>query len=124
MKYPIEHSNNNDSGMKFYRYEIKQYSNYGYDIDGDYVPSSLPPTTKLELEEYNLIKETEKGYWIGYTWFKKWVSKTSKKRFAYPTKEEALTNFIKRTERRINYLENDLDACKIGLELAKAKTPA
>jgi hypothetical protein len=109
--------------MKFYRYEAVQYATMG--DDGEYTSSSLP-NPKLEVREYDLLKETPKGYWIGYgslgynryNW-KKWVSKTSKKRFAYPTKEEALTNFIKRTEKRIGILDNQLMACKISLNLAK-----
>ena len=47
------------------------------------------------------------------------MSKTCKKRFAYPSKEEALINFIKRTERRIGILDSQLMACKISLNLAK-----
>lgn len=115
--------------MEFYRYEIRQYSNYGYDIDGNYVPSKFPPLTKLELYVFNLFKETPKGYWIGSGNYNPeyddlrfcgtWVSRTAKKRYAYPTKEEALNNFIKRTESRINYLKADLDACEDGLILAK-----
>lgn len=114
--------------MEFYRYEIRQYSNYGYDIDGNYVPSILPPKTELELSVYKLYKETPKGYWIGIGNYHpksplrhscRWVSKTSKKRYAYPTKAEALNNFIKRTERRLDYIKRDLDACEDGLILAK-----
>ena len=55
-----------------------------------------------------------------YNW-KKWVSKTSRKRFAYPTKEEALENYIKRTEKRLKILEWQVEECKIGIMLAKAK---
>ena len=95
--------------MNFYRYEAVEYAEH--DIDGELVSPTFS-NPKLELREYNLFKETLKGYWIGYynpfgvrlgEW-QKWVSKTSKKRFAYPTKEEALINFIKRTERRIGIL--------------------
>ena len=111
--------------MKFYRYEAVQYAVIG--DDGEYTDSHLP-NPKLELRTYDLFKETPKGYWIGYgslgysrySW-KKWVSKTTKKRFAYPTKEEALINFIKRTERRIGILDSQLTACKISLNLAKMK---
>lgn len=115
--------------MKFYRYETVQYAEH--DFDGDYMRPSFPNPT-LECREYVLIKETPKGYWIGfysykpsydnwkYIW-KKWVSKTSKKRFAYPSREEALNNYIKRTERRIKILEWDLEICKRGLEKAKIK---
>lgn len=111
--------------MKFYRYEAVQYAVIG--DDGEYTSSSIP-NPKLELREYDLLKETPKGYWIGYgslsyskyNW-KKWVSKTSKKKFAYLTAEEALINFIKRTERRIGILDNQLLACKISLSIAKQK---
>jgi hypothetical protein len=111
--------------MKFYRYEAVQYAVIG--DDGEYTSSSIP-NPKLELRTYNLFKETPKGYWIGYGntnyghfYWKKWVSKTTKKRFAYPTEEEALINFIKRTERRIGILDNQLMACKISLNIAKQK---
>ena len=111
--------------MKFYRYEAVQYAVIG--DDGEYTDSHLP-NPKLELRTYDLLRETSKGYWIGYgslgysrySW-KKWVSKTCKKRFAYPSKEEALINFIKRTERRIGILDSQLMACKISLILAKEK---
>ena len=49
--------------MKFYRYEIVEYAEH--DIDGELV-SPLIPNPKLELREYDLFKETPKGYWIGY----------------------------------------------------------
>ena len=92
--------------MKFYRYQGVQYATLSY--DGDFVSSSIP-NPKLELYEYDLFKETLKGYWIGYGSIVPgnlrseaiWVSKTAKKRFAYPSKQEALIGFIKRTERRV-----------------------
>jgi hypothetical protein len=110
--------------MNFYRYEIVEYAVMG--DDGEYVDSHLP-NPKVEIREYDLLKETLKGYWVGYLnpfgvslgdW-QKWVSKTSKKRFAYPTKEEAMVNFIKRTEKRVNILDRQLQVCKISLNLAK-----
>ena len=111
--------------MKFYRYEAVQYAVIG--DDGEYTDSHLP-NPKLELRTYDLLRETSKGYWIGYgslgqhkyNW-QKWVSKTSKKRFAYPTEKEALTNFIKRTEKRLKILDSQLMACKISLNLAKER---
>lgn len=114
--------------MKFYRYEAVEYAST--DIDGEYI-SPTYPNPKLELRDYEVIKETSKGYWIShfpykdlsnwkYLW-KKWVSKTSKKKYAYPTKEEALINYIKRTERRIKILDWQLRACNVGLNKAKVK---
>jgi hypothetical protein len=103
--------------MKFYRYEAKQYTS----LLKAYV------NVKLLLIELNLHKETLKGYWIGYGYVEegklrstsKWVSKTARKRYAYPTKEEALTNYIKRTQRRVSILKNQLEVTERGLEVAK-----
>jgi hypothetical protein len=76
--------------MQFYR-----YANYGDEII---------------LETYNLHRETPKGYWITQQyWIKnKWINKTSTKRFAYPTKEEALESFKKRKYRQRIILNSQL----------------
>ena len=97
--------------MKFYRYE-NLYSNIGVRVD---------------LLEFYLIKETAKGYWIKHQWdvkeeYKRWVSKNGKKRFAYPTKEEALYNFKKRKERQIKILQSLLNNTKMALEQVGGKS--
>lgn len=107
--------------MNFYRYEAVQYASMG--LDDEYVRSGFP-NPRLELRTYNLFKETSKGYWIGYGTFhelcwKKWIPKVSRKRYAYPTKKEALTNYIMRTKKRIKILQYQIDSCKIGLDFAK-----
>lgn len=68
----------------------------------------------IVLNEYQLIKETPKGYWINvyYNEFNKWVSKTSIKRYAYPTKKEALNSFIQRKIRQQGILKNQLKMCE------------
>jgi len=113
--------------QSFYRYEAVQYAS-SFDHDGIYYESPIS-NIKVELRQLNLFKETQKGYWIGYgspvgsNWRGKshWVSKTSKKRFAYPTKEEALENFIKRTECRMRILSQQINVCKTSIDLAKQK---
>ena len=116
---------NVDIRMKFYRYEAVEYAEHDYDGE---LCSPIFPNPKVELKDFHLIKETTKGYWIGYlntygirlgSW-QKWVSKTSKKRFAYPTKKEALVNYIKRTEKRLKILERQIDFCKISLDRANS----
>lgn len=95
--------------MKFYRYEK--------DIFQERVIGDNP---RLRCNEYDLHKETEKGYWIGYGVLgegkirsqSKWISKESNKRFAYPTKEEALENYYKRTSWRIKFLKQQLRDCE------------
>jgi hypothetical protein len=107
---------------KFYRYEAVEYA--VIDVHGEFASPSIP-NPKLELRVFNLYKETPKGYWIGYGRLeelhsdKRWVSKTATKRFAYPTQEEALTNFIKRTEKRVKILTRQKLACDLVLFDAK-----
>jgi len=107
--------------MKFYRYEIKRYASYN---DYDDFPIHIQSyRASLSLDTYELKRETSKGYWIGLiglseSLYRKWIPKNSKKRYAYPTKKEALNNFIKRTESRIKHCENTLSDCKYRLGLA------
>ncbi len=54
------------------------------------------------LLTYKILQETEQGWWVpfpGNKKSKKWISKTSRKRFAYPTKEEAMVNYIARKKK-------------------------
>lgn len=110
--------------MKFYRYEARIYAEH--DHDGELISPRIR-IPKIELTTFNLHKETPKGYWIGWGHpdnglrsHSRWVSKTAKKRYAYPTKEEAMTNYIKRTEYRIRILKSLLEECEHGLMKAKA----
>jgi len=104
--------------MIFYRYEAENVA-YAKDLDGDYVKPAFP-SIKLKLKEYDLVKETPKGYWVGLYGKKyKFVLKDSKKKFAYLTKEEAMTNYIKRTESRIKILKEQLQMAEMGLSEAK-----
>ena len=85
------------------------------------------------LEKFKLFKETPAGYWIipeywsveeemvepRNTRYNKWVSKTSRKRFAYPTKEEALFSFKARKRRQIPILKAQLECTKEALKVAE-----
>jgi len=82
---------------RFYRFENVRYTT----------------GVRVHLQEYTLIKETPCGYWIKPVWdyddyHKKWVSKTARKRFAYPTQEEAITSFMARKRRQIQIIESQL----------------
>lgn len=95
--------------MKFYRYEIGHVQS---------LHGGLFPNAEVQLKEFLLVKETPKGYWIADSWMKilhlksKWVSKTAKKRYAYPTKKEALRAAKTRTVRRIKILSTQLEIAK------------
>ena len=99
--------------MKFYR-----YYNTRYDSD-------------IHEEVYELVKETPCGYWIVSDYIykrdgflsdyheKKWVSKTTRKRFAYPTKKEALVSFRARKRNQVKHLNNQLTTAKAALHKAE-----
>ena len=92
--------------MKFYRY-----------VDVDIYGIGIV----IEIRDYNLIRTTEKGYWIKRHGKERWVSKNSKKRFAYPSKEQALENYVARKKRQIIILETQLNRAKTALYQAEKK---
>lgn len=67
----------------------------------------------IEFDEYEVIKPTPKGAWVRlvlgqFLGDKKFILRDARKRFACPTKEEALESFLKRKERQINILRAQL----------------
>jgi hypothetical protein len=111
--------------IQFYRYEAREYS-AGTDEFGDPI-HKIVPDPKVSLMTFNLHKETPKGYWIGHGFHcpdnlranARWVSKTGRKRYAYPTKEEALESFIKRKEKQVKILKHQTWSAEIALKLAQ-----
>lgn len=99
---------------KYYRI-VPNYDNYGEDM--------------LEVEVYVGVKKTPKGMWIiRKDWIdyvdQKWVNKrfildSSKKKYAYPTVQGAVNNFIKRKIKQLSILERQLNDTKYQLELAE-----
>ncbi len=77
---------------------------------------------KLYLLKYEVIRTTPAGKWIKsgnmYPVKEKFVKNVGRKRFAYETKEDALTNFIKRTERHIMFMECNISSAKEALAKA------
>lgn len=112
-----------DTPTKFYRYEAVEYASIG--MDGEFESARIP-NPKVELRTYHLYKETPKGYWVGYGFLDglhskgKWVPKEGKKRYAYPTKQEAMVNFIKRNEYRIKILNRQVWSCQNAISYAQA----
>jgi len=86
---------------------------YRYNYDYNY----------LRLITYKLVKETLKGYWISENnWSiadRKWIPKTSKKRWAYPTEKEALNYYILRSKKRISILIGQTERTVDGLKKAE-----
>jgi len=77
------------------------------------------PVYKLIYYVYSVIKETPKGVWIRCSYQRKrFILNTSRKKYAYPSKEEALYSFIKRKERQIKILSRKLSDAEDLLKLA------
>ena len=91
--------------MRFYRYVTTYWEEYGPNV---------------VLKTYDSIKETPCGHWIEIPYGKdKWISNTSRKRFAYPTKEGAIINFIKRTKRWRAICISTAKSCDVALRIAE-----
>ena len=122
--------------MKLYRYEGRTISQ-GYMDEFDNWHSAGSKVV-LNLNELEVLKETEKGYWIEssrlqsskkmtrfnfigqeYEVYVTFVLKGDGKRYAYPSKEAALHSFKKRKERQILILSSQLKYAKVALEFAQ-----
>lgn len=96
--------------MELYRYERGYYN--AATLDAPY----------LFLDTIQVIGETKCGYWIETYTGKRWVASTGKKRYAYPTKQEAYDSFIARTHRCITLLKAQLKQAE-GYATAKMPPP-
>jgi len=93
--------------------ELYRYKGWGAD---DYTKVSVNLTT------YPVLKETKGGYWINRSGSKnvtpincttcKWVSNTKCHKFAYETKEGAMTNFLCRKNMQIRIVKAQLSQAK------------
>lgn len=101
--------------MKFYRYDASSTGILG--------------CVSLDLKVFDLEKETPEGYWISLStngsslskYFNtkpRWISKRSRKRYAYPTREEALRSFILRKKAQVRIVSNQLHNAEQALSVA------
>lgn len=83
------------------------------------------PEVRLRLLEIPIDKVTPKGFWIDGPW-PRFVLAPPKvgtgKRYAWPTREQALVSYIARKTRQIEIYEARLRRARHGLELAKEET--
>lgn len=70
---------------------------------------------------YRVEKHTACGVWLdmGYAIKDKFVMNTGRKRWAYPTEEEAKNSYRIRKIRQIEHLEKQLENARIGLSWIK-----
>lgn len=77
----------------------------------------------LHLHKFKKLKRTPKGVWISlYSDLfenKKFVLLAARKRYACPTKKEALISFIARKRRQIEIIKYQLEKAERALKLAE-----
>lgn len=103
---------------KLYRYEDRRYS---ICVDPELEIYDVTPL-ELTLIEFTVHSETPCGYWFGIFGGKEqWVSKTSRKRYAYITKKKALKGYIERKKAFVRHSKARLDRAQEGLVLGYAE---
>lgn len=100
---------------------LYRYKDYGYrNSYGNYI-------TKIGLEKFEIIKETDKGYWYVplYNVFleirsqKKWAKKRSRRPFAFLNKREAADDFKRRKIGQIAILKDKLEQAEMALNIVR-----
>ena len=90
-------------------------------------------TIHISLQEYPILRKTPKGFWIKIGEHlemdedatpqkvpdEKWVSASSKKRYAYPTKAAALHNLICRRQSQIDIMSSRIGTARQVIHRAK-----
>ena len=94
--------------METHWYRVNARRIAHFDDDGDFVHSY---SYVAQIREYEVLKHTPKGVWLhcpfednGVHGSRKFVRRDSRKRWACPTKAEALESFLQRKRRRVEIL--------------------
>ena len=99
----------------WYRYEDKSYCSVYQTEWGDY--QYYGNIVKIVCKELPVIKHTPKGVWLRYRTKERWVSLTSNKQFACPTKELAMKSFMARKHRQKRLLTSQMDRVEEAIRL-------
>lgn len=104
----------------YYRYDSRFYVTLCSD-ENKSVNDFLGSTCEVACEEYEVLKKTAKGVWVQDKYgcgYKKFVLNCARKRFAYPTKKQALESFIKRKQSQLKHLQRGLRDTNYSLSIA------
>lgn len=110
-----------DDGVRWYRIEGQRTST-GTDEFGDPNPGH---NVDLWVKKFRVEKETPKGVWLvgEYGWSRRWVSRTTRKRYAHATLEEAVASFRARKQMQRKILLSQLDDVARWLKLLDQRYP-
>ena len=76
----------------------------------------------VRLRTFEVIKETPKGVWLRlyeFTNMKRFVRNDSRKKFACPTREQALESFLARKTKQAKILKAQLRRVEEAIQIAK-----
>lgn len=73
----------------------------------------------VELREYRVSRVTPKGVWLGGFYTRRFVLLEANKRFACPTKAEAMTSFLARKEKQAGILSSRLRNVELAIQMGK-----
>ncbi len=99
---------------KFYRYEDELVHTWDYEFET--ITSSKVIVT---LKEFSVVKHTPCGVWLSVYGSRKFVKTKARKRWACPTKEEAMESFLARKSKQKRILSSQLDRVERAISLIK-----
>jgi hypothetical protein len=82
-----------------------------------YVETHYVDSVLVSIQAYKIVAFTPCGMFINVWGKKKWLSNNWRKKYAYPTVEEAEEAFIKRKERQILILSSQLEDAKLARKI-------
>jgi len=97
-----------------YRAEANIYAHHDDDL---YAAST---SCRLEIYKYHVVRKTPCGYFVARYQYgpMHFIRDDAKKRFAWPTKNQAIESLIARKEREIQHLEQRLEDARRKLNAA------
>lgn len=105
----------------WYRYD--NYTTASADKHGKILSTQV----HIHCTDYRVIKTTPKGVWLGDEWLghvtgpKRFVLRDARKRFACPTKKEALESFLARKKRQRSILSAQISDVADAIALAETE---
>lgn len=100
-------------GDTWYRYEDRRYGSF------DEFGSRTYVYVRVEERTYEVAKVTPKGVWLDFGWQRRFVRHDARKKFAAPTREEAMASFLARKERHARILRAQLEQVEDALAIAR-----
>ena len=104
--------------------------------ESDLVPAPVPeylyrlesywydsPTPHLRMHKFLVVKETPAGKWINDYGGRRWVSNTTRKRFAHPTEDEAREAYRHRKLAYVRHSRDRLRRAEAELAAVTTETP-